>query len=138
MSVELEVEEQLTVPNGEKEGEITKVEERTEPYHYIDVYVTCEGHDIPELRAGFPAKINPNTKLGRTLDNFLDLEEVMGQKVDLEEILQGKKVSYLTMTEEKDDGRKFVKVVGGSLKPIDQEEEKEPQEGNSEGKTLGG
>lgn len=117
MPIELKVEEQLEVPDGDKKGQITKVEERLEPYHYIDVYVTCDGYDIPELKAGFPAAIRPNTKLGKTLKNFIDLEKVMGEKVDLEKILVGQKVTYLTMMEETPKGR-FVRIVDGSIKPL--------------------
>jgi len=132
MSLELEVEDRVEIPDGKKSGKVTKVEERTEPYHYIDIYVSCEGHDVPELKFGAPAKITKSTKLGRTLSNFVNLRDVIGQKVDLEEILVGERVQYMTMQEETEQGT-FTKIVEDSLKPVEEESDKEKVLNQSKG-----
>lgn len=117
MPIEIEVKKPLEVPEGAHKGEVTKVEERTEPYHYIDIFVTCDGFEGGELKYGSPARLTSKTKLGRTIGNFVDLNEVMGQKVDLEKILVGQKVQYVTVNEVKEQGT-FAMIVDGSLKPV--------------------
>lgn len=121
MPVELPVEEAQVVPEGKHKGEITKVELREvtlrsgEQTRYVDIYLQDEDNELL-LKWGAHAKITPLTKLGKTLRNFTDLEQLSGQNIDLEEILVGQRVEYMTMNEATDRGT-FANIVDGSIKP---------------------
>jgi len=112
MAIELEVKEIKTIEEGKHTGKITRIEERTEPYHYIDIFIELENGI--ELKYGCPASISTQSKLGKTLNQFTELEP--GEKINIEKTLVGKKVTFMTINETTDRGT-FARIVDGSIKP---------------------
>ncbi len=102
--------------DGKYEGEITKVEYKTDPYDYTDIFVKPEGKDF-ELKYGCPSNVNEATKLGMLLANFTEL--VIDSNIDPEKVLVGKKVKFLTIVEKTPEGE-FVKIVANSIKPLEE------------------
>jgi hypothetical protein len=115
MAIELEVKEALKIDEGKHEGTITGVEERTEPYHYIDVFITATFKDKEVvLKYGCPATLSENSKLGKLVKAVAGELEV-GSKVNLEKTLIGKKVTFVTVNETTDRGT-FARIADGSIK----------------------
>ena len=112
--MELEVKKVINIEEGKHTGEVTKLEERTEPYHYIDVYIKIDGEDF-EIKYGAPATLSERSKLGRLVSQFTELNE--GEKLDLDKTLIGQKVQFMTMNEEK-EGNIYARVVEDSVKPL--------------------
>jgi len=112
MAIELPVEEIKEVAEGKHEAVITRIGERIEPYHYIDIYFKLE--DGMEVRYGVPAAISEKTRLGKILA-ILGQKLSVGEVIDLEKVLVGKKVSLMTINEDTEKG-KFAKVVDDSIK----------------------
>lgn len=114
--MELEYKEAIEIPEGKHSGEIRKIEYRTteEGYNYTDIYFSVDG--IPEitLKYGCPTNLSANSKLGKLLQKFMELKT--GEKYDIEKILVGEKVEYLTMNEIKKEGT-FATVIDNSIKP---------------------
>ena len=119
--MEIEVKAPAIVVQGQHIGVITKVDYRTEPFNYTDVYVEtkdAEGN-IVELKYGCPTKITPVTKLGRLLKQF-GADVKPNTKIDPDKFLIGKKVVFMTMNKTTDKGT-FSNIVVDSLKPIEGE-----------------
>jgi len=118
--VGIEVKAPANVLDGQHTGVITKVEYRTEPYKYTDVFVetnNTEGN-VVELKYGCPTSITAETKLGKLLKRFgaeLNVKEVLYPA----KILTGKKVTFMTMNEVKEKGT-FSRIVKDSLKPLEE------------------
>lgn len=112
---ELEWKESIKIPDGNKSGEITKVVERIEPYEYTDVFVKPDDIDV-ELRYGCPTLLSENSKLGRLMFAFGEKFEV-GNKLDPEKVLVGKRVAFMTLTKKNKDNKEFSEIVADSLKP---------------------
>ena len=134
MTIELEVRKALEIPEGMHKGGITRIEERTEPYHYIDIYVSCDDFAGGELKLGCPARLSDKTKLGKTLANFMDLSKLIGQKVNLEDTLIGVRVQYITMNEVKGENT-YARIVDGSLKPLPDQPTPQTDKAKAEFKT---
>lgn len=100
--------------DGVHEGAIIEIQERTEPYEYVDLIIESEGSRV---KAGYPATINPVSNLGKLLTRF-GVELKIDEEIDVEKTLVGKKVKFQTMTEER-DGMKFSKVISTSVKPME-------------------
>lgn len=108
------------IPEGRHTGEIVEIEpvERGEQkYKYLDIIMRIDDeHSIkyscPEPKQG---NLNPKSKIGELVNVFTDLEE--NSQVDLEELLIGKKISF--MTADNDNG--FSKIVEGSFKTVPQD-----------------
>lgn len=117
-SMELPVEKTIRIEDGVHEGLITKVEYRTKPYTYTDVFVETQtsGGKV-ELRYGCPTKLTKETKLGKLLLGF-GAGLKIGEKVDPESYLVGKKVKFQTINEMVEGKGTFARIVEGSLKPI--------------------
>ncbi len=111
--MELEVKESKSLKDGKHTGEITKVEYRTTPYEYTDVFIKEEETDIV-VKYGVPTILTEKSKLGKLLAAFVEIKT--GTKVDPETVLVGKKVEFMTLLKETDKGE-FAEVVGGSVKP---------------------
>lgn len=99
--------------DGIHSGAIIRIEERKEPYEYVDIIIESEG---AEVKAGYPATINPVSNLGKLLQRF-GIELEIGQELEVDKLLIGKKVQFQTMSEER-DGNTFSKVIANSVKPI--------------------
>ena len=131
MAIGLKGRESIRIEEGKHTGKVVKVEQRTnKDFEYIDVHIelsqkTMEGKPII-IRWGAPADLTVNTRLGKTLMQFGISEKAInsGQVIDVEEVLVGQKVSFLTKDETTDKGT-FARVlanfanlnVDGSLKP---------------------
>jgi beta-lactamase superfamily II metal-dependent hydrolase len=114
----------ISLEDGMHFGEISKFDERLDPYHYIDVYLK-EKESGMEIKTGFPATISPTTGLGKFLrtmgidvDLIVEEHEDDDEEYDLDELMNpiiGKKVTFQTLKEETEKGT-FSKVVTNSIK----------------------
>jgi len=114
--MEFEMKKPVEVADGVHQGEISRVEYRTEPFAYTDTFIKLkakDGEDV-ELKYGAPSNVGTNTKLGKLLLAFEKIE--IGATVDPAKILVGKKVSFQTLNETTAKGT-YARVVEGSVKP---------------------
>ncbi len=114
--MELEWKESIQIPDGKKSGEITKIEYRTDPYEYTDIFVKLDELDF-EMKYGCPTILSENSKLGRVMQLFGETFE-KGKKSDPEKTLVGKKVELMTITKKSQKtGKDYAEVVEDSIKP---------------------
>jgi hypothetical protein len=111
--MEIEVKEVKLLDDGVHQGGITRVEYRTEPFNYTDVFISVDSDGF-ELKYGCPTSQGTDSKLMKMLGKFVDIKP--GLKVDPEKILVGKKVQFMTQQEKTDKGT-FVRIVDNSIKP---------------------
>jgi|TARA_Y100000296_G_scaffold75133_1_gene94459 hypothetical protein len=111
--MKLKVQEVKSIEDGAHEGIIDDVRYRTEPYEYTDLVIKFEGGKT--MTVGYPTMLSPVSKLGMMLQSF-GVELVFGEEIDIGELLIGKGVKFVTMTENKPNG-KFAKIVRESVKP---------------------
>ena len=114
--MELEVKESASLEDGTHTGKIDKVEYRTEPFEYTDVYIkeTKTGYS---LKYGCPTVVSEKSKLGKLLSLFVEIKA--GKKVTPENILVGKDVTFMTLTKQRKDKQgEFTEIVDGSIKPL--------------------
>jgi hypothetical protein len=111
----MEFKEVQAINDGVHTGEIIKISYRDDPYEYVDFFIKVDNKDIT-LKYGAPSNLTAQTKLGKLVLRFVNLE--VGQKIDLEKLLIGKKVSFQTISETNKDGT-FARIVDGSIKPIE-------------------
>lgn len=109
--MKLTVEGSKKIDDGMHEGVITRLQERKDPYHYIDLVIECDGC---ELKAGYPATLQEKSNLGKLLNRFGIVLEI-GKEMDLKEILIGKRVRFQTISEQKGD-LTFSKIITESVK----------------------
>jgi len=114
MGIKLPVKETIEIEEGKHTGRISRLEERKEPYHYIDVWFELDSG--VEIKHGYPATVSERTALGKLLDRMGATLEV-GSMVDLEEALVGRRVWLMTINEKTEDGV-FARVVKGSVRPV--------------------
>jgi len=112
--MEFEMKPSIKIPDGQHKGKITKIDYRIQPYQYTDVYIEEEETKL-ELKAGFPSVVSEKSKLGKLLQKFQEIK--VGDRVNPENILIGKEVTFMTLIEKTDSGE-FVKIVDGSIKQI--------------------
>lgn len=117
------VEQPLVIEDGTHKGTITRLDIKTEPYEYIDVWIE-ESEKKMQLKAGYPDKLTPLTVLGKLLSRFLGKEVVPEDELDLDKILIGRECVFMTMEKEK-DGQKFCSIIRESVKPVVKEEKVE-------------
>jgi hypothetical protein len=115
MPIELEVQETKKVEEGKHTAEIVSIEERTTPYHYIDIYFKL--NDGITIKEGYSAYVSEGSKLGKLLKE-LGVGLIVGSKLNIERTLVGKKVSLMTINERGERGGQFARVVDGSIHPI--------------------
>ena len=111
--MEIEVKEMKPLEDGKHEGIITRVEYRTEPFSYTDVFISVNKEGF-ELKYGCPTSAGTESKLMQLLNQFVPIKA--GMKVDPEKTLIGRKVTFITMQEKTKKGV-FNKIVDGSIKP---------------------
>lgn len=114
MPIELKVKKGLVVEEGRHDATISRIEERHEPYHYVDVYMKLDDVDV-ELKYGCPANVSENSKLGKLLAEVGVVLEV-DTLLDVEKALQGKRVSLMTINEKVPNKGTFARIVEGSVK----------------------
>lgn len=109
--------ESIDIPDGKHEGEVTKLEERTEPYQYTDIFIKPDGHDV-EIKYGCPSVLTPNSKLGRLVVAF-GFQPVKDQVIttdELKAVFVGKRVEFMTLKKKSSDGKEFSEVISESVK----------------------
>lgn len=109
----LKVQKTTKVSQGEHPFTIEKINERTKPYHYIDVYFRLTDVDIL-IKDGFPARITEVSKLGKLLIS-MKVELIVDEDIDLESTLIGKQGILMTKNEVTPNGT-FARVVDGTVK----------------------
>jgi hypothetical protein len=88
---------------GKHAGVIKRVDYRTEPYAYIDVYVKFDAVDY-EVKKGYSAVISTSTALGKLLMEAIGAENVTPEaEIDVSEALTGKTVTAVTDLETVND-----------------------------------
>lgn len=112
--MEFECKENIKIEEGIHIGVITKVEYRTEPFNYTDVFISMDNGKV-ELKTGYPSTVSKDSSLGLLLERFGVILKVKS-KYDPEKILVGKKVSFMTMDEKKGD-KTYANIIRDSVKP---------------------
>jgi hypothetical protein len=113
--MEFKVKAPVELPDGGHEGTIVRLEERTEPYHYIDIFIKVKDKDF-ETKYGVPANISIDSKFGKLLTAF-GMELKPGETVNPEPALLNRNCMFMTIKEKSKDGNEYSRVVDGSVKP---------------------
>jgi len=113
--MKIEVKAKLEVEDGLHKGAIIGVEERHEPYEYIDVVL--EFDEGVSLKAGYPNYLSTESKLGNLLARFGVDISTPGSFIDPEKELIGKKCQFMTINKARGE-KTFANVVPESLKPV--------------------
>ncbi len=110
----LKVKKAVKIEDGKHNGVITKLVWRSRPYDYVDLNIVFEncGENI-EIKAGFPAVVADNTKLGRLLTRF-GKKFNHGETIDIELTLLNQNIIFETFTEINNKGS-FAKVNTDSI-----------------------
>lgn len=110
--VKLKCKESISIEDGLHTGKITKVEYRTEPYDYTDVFIQLD--DIKaELKYGCPTHLSENSKLGRLISLFVKL--TVDKEVDIDKVLIGKELQFQTVNKTTAKGT-FAEILGETIK----------------------
>ena len=112
--MEIEVKASVNLEDGKHNGTIEKIEFRTEPYEYTDIFVKEQETGFI-VKHGCPTLISEKTKLGKLLAKFVELK--VGEKLDPEKVLSGKEITFMTIMEKGRDGNEYNRIVDGSIKP---------------------
>ncbi|MBR9701828.1 hypothetical protein GOV13_02810 [Candidatus Pacearchaeota archaeon] len=116
-----EAKPQIQIDDGLHYGVIKTIEERPvegKDYTYLDLYLEVEKEGEPlELKVGFalPNKgvgLNEKQDLGKLVIRVTGNPIEPGKDYDLDQILVGKRVQFVTLT-----GEKYVEVTKESVKP---------------------
>lgn len=113
----IKAKEVIKVEEGKHTGIIKSVVERTDKFDYVDLIIGLD--DTPslvELKAGYPFSISEVSSLGRLLERF-GIKVIPNDEYDVESLLKGKKVSFVTMNEKTERGT-FSRIVPESVKPL--------------------
>ena len=109
--MEIQVQRKTEIEDGAKKGVIVDVEYRTEPYNYTDVVIEFKVDDKPfRLKTGYATTVTESSNLGKLLMEFGAGLEV-GQMIDPNKILIGKKCKFMTLKK-----GKFVNILPESVK----------------------
>jgi hypothetical protein len=112
---------QKIIEAGLHAGTIVKVERRCEPFDYTDIFVQIENSELI-VKWDAPSDISykendePSTKLAKFLHD-LGITVQMDKDIDLEELLIGKKLNFMTKNETNAKGV-FAKIVDGTIVPL--------------------
>lgn len=126
--MEMEVQERKEYAEGKHKGEITKVENVQRPpknYKYTDIYVQPDDFEVP-IKYGCPTILSEGCKLFKLVDRFSEKKLKVGDKIDPETVLVGRKCEFVTVNEETGKGN-FARIADGSLRPIGQPDVIEPE-----------
>lgn len=112
----LKAKKAVNIQDGSHIGVIKKFTWRSRPYEYLDIHIHFKNNnEIIEIRAGFPAIISDNTKLGQLLIRFSKYFQE-NEDIDIESILYEQIVTFETFTEKNNKGS-FAKVKVDSINP---------------------
>lgn len=114
--MELEWKKSIEIPDGKQTGKIVKIIYREEPFEYTDVIVEIDGFEEIQLKYGCPTILSENSKLGRLIQNF-GIPYQAGIKIDIDNVLVGKEVEFMTITRRNKEGKEYSEIVAESLKP---------------------
>ena len=117
----IEVKEAIRLDDGSDQGvvqDVVPVERMG--YEYIDVLIK-DNNTQAVLKYSCPNNLTQETKLGRLLANFIDLN--VGSKIDLENVLEGQLVNFIVVNKpsKKDNTKVYANIVDDSVKPVKQE-----------------
>jgi hypothetical protein len=106
----------LRIEEGKHEGMIAAIIERKEPFEYCDVVIRLPDSTATELKVGYPLSLSEASALGRLLARF-GVKVTPKEEYDIEKLLKGKKVTFMTINEKNDKGT-FARIIPESVKPI--------------------
>jgi hypothetical protein len=114
----------IDIEDGLHKGKIKLIEERQvdgKDYSYLDVYVQLEEKEL-ELKVGYPLPkdgetMNDKQALGKLVQRFTGETIEKGKEYDLDKVLTGKAVQFITMQNEKG----YTEISKDSLKPLKEE-----------------
>lgn len=111
--MEVLVEKSVKLDDGKYKGKIVKIEERTEPYHYLDIVIK-ESTTGGNLTVGYPMKITEESALGKCIVRFGG-ELKVGEKLKLENIFAvSLDVVFMTLNKKSDKGE-FTNILKETL-----------------------
>jgi len=116
--MEIKVEASMKVEDGKHTGRIIELEQRTEPYSYLDLKIEIDKTEGRTLKVGYPAKITPESKLGILLANFGADVSTPGTIINPEKYLKGKSCMLMTMTKPGKNGKEYSNIIPESVKPL--------------------
>ena len=115
-----EIKAPVVIEDGLKKGVIIAVEERTDPFKYIDVTVEFkEDKDrMMKLTVGYPDFMSTTSKLGCLMARFKVDMSTPGTFVDTD-VLVGQKCQFIVNNapSKKDAAKTYANIVPESLKP---------------------
>lgn len=116
---ELEWKEPTKLPEGKHTGTITRIEYKTEPYEYTEVFIEIDKLGF-EIKYGCPTILSENSKLGKLM-LAIGEEYKPGKKIIPEKALIGKRVEFMTINKKsKRDNREYAEIVEDSVKPLEE------------------
>jgi|TARA_R100000501_G_C2621688_1_gene114912 hypothetical protein len=110
--MERKIEASLSIEDGVHKGVILKLEERINPYKYIDVFIEFEKGK--RIKSSYPDCLTAESKLGKLLTRFGCDVSITDKVIKLDEYLLNRTCQFQTVKE-----GKFWNVVEGSLKPVE-------------------
>jgi hypothetical protein len=119
--VTLKTEKSNQLVDGAHSGIIRQIDVRTVKtdkgdFEVVDVHIESEKI---EVKAGYFARIYPNSELGKLLVMFGFHADKFGiEEVDLDKYLIGKKIQFKTETSKAANGRYYSNVVITSIMPM--------------------
>jgi len=113
--MEIEVKESVSLEDGKHSGLVERIEYRTDPYDYTDVYIK-ELDTGFTLKYGCPTAVSDKSKLGKLLSRFIELKK--GSMVDPAKILVGREVTFMTITKQGKNNKEYTEIVDDSVKPV--------------------
>jgi len=110
----------ILVEDGQHQGSIVNIEERSGKFAYIDFTLTCEGYKLSNgdpltIKAGMSDSLSPSSMLGEFLTR-MGLDMTPGKTLDFD-LLLGKPVSYLTSQKVVGD-KSYNEVIRKTIKPL--------------------
>ena len=111
----------MDIEDGLHKGKIRAIDERQvdgKDYSYLDVFVALDEKDL-ELKVGYPMPkagetMNEKQALGKLVQRFVGEAIVKDEEYDLDAILVGKSVQFVTLQNEKG----YTEINKDSLKPL--------------------
>ncbi|MBR9703066.1 hypothetical protein GOV10_03460 [Candidatus Woesearchaeota archaeon] len=117
-----EVEEFKFLEEGQHTGVITHIEERKEPFEYLDLVIESDGVNV---KAGYSDKLRVGSKLGNLVELFGGSLDV-GNHLDLEELFVNRAVTFIIIRKAVKDKGTFSNVIADSVKPVKAAKTKTP------------
>ncbi|MHA1880250.1 MAG: hypothetical protein ACTSYG_07610 [Candidatus Heimdallarchaeota archaeon] len=114
--MELKVKENKKLSDGVHKGVIVEIQYISDPYEYADIIISYN-EEGSTIKAGFPSNLTVDSYFYEVLSKFEVLS--VGDVVDPEKILIGKKVLFQTITKKK-DGKEYTNIVRESVKPVEE------------------